>query len=77
MDRHLMHINIPKAIYEAIQELAVTNGMYRGVPEFVLECTRNRIFELRNQKIARQRINIYFKKQNQKKEQAPAQISQS
>lgn len=48
-----------------------------GVPEFVLECTRNRIFELRNQKIARQRINIYFKKQNQKKEQAPAQISQS
>jgi hypothetical protein len=69
MDRHLVHLNIPTAIYESIQQLAVKNGMYRGVPEFILECTRNRIYELTDQKIARQKLNIYLKKKKERKMQ--------
>jgi hypothetical protein len=77
MDRHLIHINIPTPIYESIQQLAVKNGMYRGVPEFILECTRNRIYQLTNQKIARQKLNIYFKKQKEREMQsASTHVSQ-
>jgi hypothetical protein len=64
--RHLVHVNIPAAIYELIQQLAVNNGMYRSVPEFILECIRNRIHELTDQKIARQKLNIYYKRQKEK-----------
>lgn len=66
MNRKPIHINIPTAIYESIQQLAVKNGMYRGVPEFILECARNRIYELTDQKIARQKLNIYYKKQKER-----------
>lgn len=77
MNRKPIHINIPTAIYELIQQLAVKNGMYRGVPEFILECTRNRIYELTDQKIARQKLNIYLKKQKERKIQsASAHVSQ-
>jgi hypothetical protein len=69
MSRNLVHVNIPVAIYEAIEELAVKNGMYRGAPEFMLECTRNKLFEMKKLKIERQKLNIYFKKQKEKNNQ--------
>jgi hypothetical protein len=53
-------------IKKAKEKEAVKNGMYRGVAEFILECTRNRIYELQDQKIARQKLNIYLKKQKRK-----------
>jgi hypothetical protein len=66
MERKTVHINLPTAIYESIQRLAVDSGMYRGVPEFVVECARNRIYELKQQKIEREQLNIYYKKQKEK-----------
>lgn len=70
MKRNLVHINIPIAMYDAIKDLAVKDGMYRGAPEFMLECTRNRLFELKKLKIERQKLNIYIKKQKEKRERA-------
>ena len=68
MQRNLIHINVPTALYEAVKELAVKNGMYRGVPEFILECTRNKLFELKKLSIERQKLSIYYKKQKEKRE---------
>lgn len=56
-------------MYEAIKDLVVTEGMYRGAPEFMLECTRNKLFELKKLKIERQKLNIYFKKLKEKRNQ--------
>lgn len=70
MSRNLVHINVPVAIYDAIEELAVKNGMYRGVPEFLLECARNKLFEMKKLKIERQKLNIYFRKLKEKRERA-------
>ena len=64
--RNLIHINVPTALYEAVKELAVKNGMYRGVPEFILECTRNKLFELKKLRIERQKLNIYLKRQKER-----------
>jgi hypothetical protein len=69
MLRNLVHINIPTALYDLVEELAVKNGMYRSVPEFALECMRNKLYELKEQKIERQKLNIYFKRQKEKTKQ--------
>lgn len=37
------HIRIPRAIAERIEKLAIKNGMYRNVSEFVIEATRNHL----------------------------------
>jgi hypothetical protein len=70
MNRNLVHINIPIAMYEAIKAWAVKDGMYRGVPEFMLECARNKLFELKKLNLERQKLNIYIKKQKEKSERA-------
>ena len=76
MDRHLVHINVPTTLYELIEEIACKSGLYRSVPEFVLESMRNKLYELRQQKIERQKLNIYFKKQKEKTMQsASANVS--
>jgi hypothetical protein len=67
MTRNLVHINIPTALYELIESLAVKSGLYRSVPEFALECMRNKLYEMRQQKIERQQLNIYFKKEKEKR----------
>lgn len=70
MLRNLVHINVPTALYDLIEELAVKNGMYRSVPEFALECMRNKLYELKEQKIERQKLNIYFKRQKERAAQS-------
>jgi hypothetical protein len=70
MLRNLVHINIPTALYDLIEEIAVKSGMYRSVPEFALECMRNRLYKMRQQKIERQKLNIYFKRQKEKAAQS-------
>jgi len=72
MERKTVHINLPIAIYESIHQLAVKSGMYRGVPEFIVECARNKIFDLREQKIEREQLNVYYKKQKEKALQSSA-----
>jgi Arc/MetJ-type ribon-helix-helix transcriptional regulator len=75
--RKPIHHNIPAELYDIIDKTVVKDGLYRSVPEFILECARNRLYQLRNQKIERQKLNIQFKKQKQGREQAAAQVSQS
>jgi hypothetical protein len=70
MLRNLVHINIPTAHYDLIEEIAVKSGLYRSVPEFALECMRNKLYELKQQKIERQKLNIYFKEQKEKAAQS-------
>jgi len=43
--------------------------MYRSVPEFALERMRTKLYELQGQKIERQKLNIYFKRQKEKMKQ--------
>ena len=69
MLRNLVYINVPTAIYDSIEEIAVKTGMYRSVPEFALECMRTKLYELQGQKIERQKLNIYFKRQKEKMKQ--------
>jgi hypothetical protein len=71
MLRNLVHINVPTALYELIEVQAVKSGLYRSVPEFALECMRNKLYEMRQQKIERQQLNIYFKKEKEKRNQTP------
>jgi hypothetical protein len=61
-----IHLSIPAEIYDTIATTIVKDGLYRTVPEFILECTRNRIYELREQKIQRQKLNIHFREQKEK-----------
>ena len=70
MLRNLVHINVPTKLYELIGEIAVKSGMYRSVPEFALECMRSKLYEMRQQKIERQKLNIYYKRQKEKMTQS-------
>jgi hypothetical protein len=68
--RKSKHMNIPEEIYDAIDKGLVKNGWYRSVPEFILECTRNKLYELNQQRIERKKLNLHFKEQKQRGEQA-------
>jgi hypothetical protein len=65
--RKSVHLSIPVEIYDSINNTIIKDGLYRTVPEFILECTRKRIYELREQKIQRQKLNIYFTEQKEKR----------
>jgi hypothetical protein len=67
MLRNLVHINIPTALYDLIEEFAVKSGLYRSVPEFALESMRNNLYDLRQQKIERQQLNAYFRKEKERR----------
>jgi Arc/MetJ-type ribon-helix-helix transcriptional regulator len=69
--RKPIHLSIPAELYDIIDKTVVKDGLYRSVPEFIFECTRNRLFDLRKQKIDRQKLNIYFKKLKQRREKVP------
>jgi Arc/MetJ-type ribon-helix-helix transcriptional regulator len=73
MLRNLVHINVPTKLYDIIEELVVKSGMYRSVPEFALECMRNKMYDLREQRIERQKLHIYFKRQKEKITQSASQ----
>lgn len=70
MLRNLVHINVPTALYKLIEEVAVKSGLYRSVPEFALECMRNKYYEMRQQKIERQKLNAYFKREKERRIQS-------
>ncbi len=70
MLRNLVHINVPTALYELIEDLAVKSGLYRSVPEFALESMRNKLYEMRQQRIERQKLNAYFKREKERRIQS-------
>jgi hypothetical protein len=66
----LVHINIPAEVYEAISDYLVQDGWHRSVPEFVLECIRERLYELRKQRMERIKLNIKINEQRQREAHA-------
>jgi hypothetical protein len=72
--RKSVHLSIPAEIYDTIAVTLVKNGLYRTVPEFILECTRNRIYELREQKMQRQNIRLMEQQEKQKREVIKARV---
>jgi Arc/MetJ-type ribon-helix-helix transcriptional regulator len=46
-----VHVRLPRRLYESINSLVVKKGYYRSAPEFVLECTRQKIDEIKKNRI--------------------------
>ncbi|MGH9988528.1 MAG: hypothetical protein ACRD8W_31735 [Nitrososphaeraceae archaeon] len=61
MDVPDIHIRIPRKLYEVINDLVVKEGYYRSAPEFILECTRNRVEEIKRYRIDQRRIRALEK----------------
>lgn len=64
-----VHIRVPRELYEYITNLVVKEGYYRSAPEFILECTRTRLEEIYRYRIDHRKINLYYKRLKQAKEQ--------
>jgi Arc/MetJ-type ribon-helix-helix transcriptional regulator len=60
MDVPDIHIRIPRKLYDLINELVVKEGYYRSAPEFILECTRTKLNEMKKYNIDKQKIRIYW-----------------
>ena len=69
----MVHINIPKEVYDAISDYMVQDGWHRSVPEFVLECIRERLYKLRQQRTERMNLSIKLNEQRQREAQAGSQ----
>ena len=51
-----IHIRIPRKLYELINKLVVEGGYYRSAAEFILECTRIRVEEIKGYRIEQRKI---------------------
>jgi Arc/MetJ-type ribon-helix-helix transcriptional regulator len=60
MDVPDIHIRIPRKLYDLINELVVKEGYYRSAPEFILECTRTKLNEMKKYNIDKRKIRIYW-----------------
>ena len=56
-----IHIRIPRKLYELINKLVVEGGYYRSAAEFILECTRSRVEEIKRYRIDQRRIRALEK----------------
>jgi Arc/MetJ-type ribon-helix-helix transcriptional regulator len=56
-----IHIRIPRKLYELINKLVVKEGYYRSAAEFILECTRNRVEEIKRYRIDQRKIRALEK----------------
>lgn len=65
MAAHDIHIRFPRILYESINVLVVKEGYYRSAPEFILECTRTKLDEIRKYRIDQRKINIYWRQQKE------------
>ena len=65
-----MRKSVPVEVYNAIEKGVVINGWYRSVPEFVLESVRNRLYDLKQHRLERQKLDLHIKEQKQRREQA-------
>lgn len=68
--RKSVHVSIPVEVYNAIEKGVVINGLYRSVPEFILESVRNRLYEIKQHRLERKKLNLRLKEQKQRGEQA-------
>jgi len=56
-----IHIRIPRKLYELVNNLVVKEGYYRSAAEFILECTRNRVEEIKRYRIDQRKIRALEK----------------
>ena len=68
--RKSVHVSIPVEVYNAIEKGVVINGWYRSVPEFIRESVRSRLYELKQYRLERQKLDLRLKEQKQRGEQA-------
>jgi Arc/MetJ-type ribon-helix-helix transcriptional regulator len=61
MDAPDIHIRIPRKLYELINNLVVKDRYYRSAPEFILECARNRVEEIKRYRIDQRKIRALEK----------------
>jgi Arc/MetJ-type ribon-helix-helix transcriptional regulator len=61
MDVPDIHIRIPRKLYELINNLVVKEGYYRSAPEFILECTRNRVEEIKRYRVEQRKVRALEK----------------
>jgi hypothetical protein len=52
-----------------INDLVVKEGHYRSAPEFILECARRKIDEIKNNRIEQRKINVYWHRLRTEKEE--------
>jgi hypothetical protein len=64
--RKSVHVSIPVEVYNAIEKGVVINGWYRSVPEFILESVRSRLYELKQHRLERQKLDLRLKEQKQR-----------
>jgi hypothetical protein len=62
-------------MYDAISDYLVQDGWHRSVPEFVLECIRERLYELRKQRMESIRLNIKINEQRKRETHASSHNS--
>ena len=62
-----VHIRFPRRLYESINELVVKEGHYRSAPEFILECARQELNEIKKSRIDQRKINVYWHSFRQEK----------
>jgi hypothetical protein len=65
-----VHINIPADVYNAITEYMVQDGWHRSPTEFILECVRRTLYDRREERTERMKLNIKLKEQRQSEAQA-------
>ncbi|HYZ60017.1 MAG TPA: hypothetical protein VE544_10210 [Nitrososphaeraceae archaeon] len=63
-----VHIRFPRRLYESINELVVKEGHYRSAPEFILDCARQKLNEIRTSRIDERKIKVYWHSFRQVKE---------
>jgi Arc/MetJ-type ribon-helix-helix transcriptional regulator len=71
----LVHINIPKELYDAIDDYLVQDGFHISVPEFVREALREKVYKLRQHRMENIRLNIKINEQRRREEHAGSQNS--
>ena len=63
-----VHIRVPRELYEYITSLVVKEGYYRSPPEFILECVRRQLNEIKKSRIDERKINVYWHRLRMEKE---------
>ena len=62
-----VHIRVPRELYEYITNLVVKEAHYRSAPEFILECARQELNEIKKSRIDERKIKVYWHRFKQEK----------
>jgi Arc/MetJ-type ribon-helix-helix transcriptional regulator len=63
-----IHIRIPRKLYESINDLVVKEWYYRSAPEFILECARIKLEEIKRYRMDQRKLKMFWRQQETTKE---------